>query len=451
MLKLSAALTPTLVLSLFAFAPAAHAQSSGDAGGECSGGLCGTPNQTGGGGCGCGGGSILINMTDRGDTYQYSDDYDDDGFEDDFDNCPFANNPLQIDGDGDGVGDACDNCLAAANLLQEDADGDGVGNACDADADNDGIPNVNDVCELIADPQQRNSDGDAFGDACDPDDDNDGKNDGEDNCPLFFNPDQIIPANGPEVCDIDSDLDGRPDSIDNCVGVKNFEQSDLDADGVGDLCDGDMDGDGVANSQDNCARNPDASLLDSDRDGVGDACDDNYCFVIRGPGEDVGLAGQENHCLDPRTTFQVLSVPFDEASVGEDKHLHIFANRENAAMRYVWTIVRKPDGSNARIANPRGSVTYSNAFEYRYLKDQVARLVPDMPGEYEVQLAAELVFPDPQYPENNTSRTSFTLMVEDDGEGGGCTCTTDRGTAPASGALALLLGSALLWVRRRRR
>ena len=59
---------------------------------ECAGGLCGTPNQSGGGcGCGCGC-SILVAMTDRGDTYQFADDFDGDGIEDQYDNCPFATN-----------------------------------------------------------------------------------------------------------------------------------------------------------------------------------------------------------------------------------------------------------------------------------------------------------------------------------------------------------------------
>src|SRR5690349_257036 len=82
--------------------------------GECNTGFCGTPDQSGGGcscSCGC---SILIANSDEGDTYQYADDYDDDGYEDDVDNCPFDFNPDQGDGDGDGRGDACDNCPAAA-------------------------------------------------------------------------------------------------------------------------------------------------------------------------------------------------------------------------------------------------------------------------------------------------------------------------------------------------
>src|SRR5512137_2169730 len=100
--------------------------------GECSGGLCGTPNESGGGcGCGCGCGSILIANTDLGDTYQYADDYDEDGIEDDFDNCPFVPNRDQSDDDGDKVGNACDNCVKLANNEQLDTDGDKLGDACD--------------------------------------------------------------------------------------------------------------------------------------------------------------------------------------------------------------------------------------------------------------------------------------------------------------------------------
>ncbi|NMB74744.1 MAG: thrombospondin, partial [Myxococcales bacterium] len=85
-----------IVLALLLVAVPAFAQAPG----ECSGGLCGTPNESGGGcGCGCGCGSILIANTDLGDTYQYADDYDEDGIEDDFDNCPFSPNRDQVDAD----------------------------------------------------------------------------------------------------------------------------------------------------------------------------------------------------------------------------------------------------------------------------------------------------------------------------------------------------------------
>jgi len=141
-------------------------------------GACGTPNLSGGA-CGCGGGgSILIANTDLGDTYQFADDYDNDGWEDSFDNCLRAYNPDQGDADGDEFGDACDNCLEVSNRDQFDFDGDVLGNACDLDLDGDDILNVDDNCADVPNPLvdgiQLDLDGDGFGDACDCDFNTDG-------------------------------------------------------------------------------------------------------------------------------------------------------------------------------------------------------------------------------------------------------------------------------------
>lgn len=72
-------------------------------------------------------------------------DRDQDGYLDDFDNCPRLSNVDQRDGNHDGFGDACedydadgatnavDNCPTVVNARQTDDDGDGLGDACDAD------------------------------------------------------------------------------------------------------------------------------------------------------------------------------------------------------------------------------------------------------------------------------------------------------------------------------
>jgi hypothetical protein len=208
--------------------------------GECADGLCGTPDESGGGGGG--GGSVLIANTDLGDTSQYADDYDEDGFEDDFDNCPWSVNPDQLDRDSDGWGDACDTCLTTWNPNQFDRDNDGLGDFCDDDVDGDGVPNQGDNCSAISNQGQVDTDDDGDGDVCDDDDDNDGVSDMYDECPLLHR----RHYNRRMRCVNDRDEDFVFDHVDNCVNVSNPLQGDADRDGLGDLCDVDADGNGIA-------------------------------------------------------------------------------------------------------------------------------------------------------------------------------------------------------------
>ena len=408
-------------------------------GGECSGGLCGTPDQSGGGGCGCGGGSILINNTDEGDTYQYADDYDEDGLEDDYDNCPFVPNN-QADADGDDIGDACDNCPGLANLDQLDTDGDAMGDMCDADMDNDGKDNALDNCPLISNLEQVDTDSDKQGDACDTDDDNDMKLDIDDNCPLVYNPMQEPPEQlGNVKCDTDTDMDNISDSKDNCPQVANADQADLDADKLGDACDPDIDQDGVLNVTDNCPKLVNADQSDLDRDGKGDTCDARYCYVVN---------GDETNCLNPDDTFKVYS-PLTRVQTGEAFRLRMFANRQNAPVQYKWIVQGRPSGSDSTVENPQGTVRVSTPYEYHYLKNNVARFTADEPGEYQIKLVADLVFPDtvnPNYPRSATY--VVTIVAEGDSMGG---CSMGNGNAGAAGFLVigLLLGLGLVLRRRK--
>ena len=115
--------------------------------------------------------------------------------------------------------------------------------------------------------------------------DGDGISDTSDNCRYTYNPDQSdSDANGlGDACQApptDFDGDGVMDGSDNCYGTPNPDQVDSDGDGNGDACDqrplladDDYDVDGVPDSYDNCRSVPNPDQKDSDWDGIGDPCD----------------------------------------------------------------------------------------------------------------------------------------------------------------------------------
>ncbi len=405
---------------------------------ECDGRYqpCGAPEQSGGGGGG-GGGSVLINNTDLGDTYQNADDYDDDGVEDSFDNCPFVRNPDQLDDDGDQVGNTCDACPSVADPKQENLDGDAFGDACDDDRDGDEVANTADLCPDLPDPLQNDVDGDGSGDACDEDIDGDLVPNFRDNCPLVANPDQDPGAPPPQgaACENDDDGDEISDHNDNCLLVANPYQEDEDGDGLGDACDSDLDGDEVVNDLDNCPSKPNPDQVDDDRDAVGDACDDRYCFVVM---------GDHDNCLDPTDPFQVY-VPSVEMDEGDEVRLRLFANHQNQPMRYTWTVVSAPERSRATVGAAVGGVNLSTPYEYRYAADNVATFVPDQPGTYQIRVVAELAFEDGVTGQNKPVSEFTTELVANPAEkAAGCS------TAPSLPLVWTLPALGLLLVRRRR-
>ena len=107
------------------------------------------------------------------------------------------------------------------------------------------------------------------------DTDSDGVPDTSDNCATAANADQTdTEADGiGDICDPDDDNDGIGDSTDNCRLVSNSSQLDTDNDGIGDPCDGDLDGDGFANGSDNCPSASNGDQIDTDNDQSGDECD----------------------------------------------------------------------------------------------------------------------------------------------------------------------------------
>ncbi len=421
----------TLIAALSLIALPAYA---GEDNPECLGDSCGRPNEEGGGcGCGCGC-SVWVAYTDDGVTLSYTDDADGDGRADDRDNCPFAPNREQTDGDGDGVGDTCDNCSAASNFSQLDADGDGIGDACDPDSDGDGVLNAADNCPSIPNANQLDTDGDGLGNVCDDDDDGDGVVDSADNCPEVANPAQEV-LNDPR-CNVDSDGDNIGDSRDNCPGVSNADQADVDRDGQGNVCDPDIDDDGVLNGVDNCKEIANRDQRDDDGDGRGDVCDPLYCVVVD--------AANPEDCLNPNSPFRVHAGGRVSLKKGEKFRLPLFANRNGAAIEYVWTVKEggRPAGSKAAVVNPEGVVTLSRHWEYAYSDGNVPSFTADVDGEYDIQLQAHLAFADRAYP--NRDSTSQLKLNADGANAGACSAI------PVDGSLAMLGLGLLALVRRRR-
>jgi len=430
----------TAVLAILALCLAGPALAQGDdaAPGECSGGLCGTPDESGGG-CGCGCGSILIANTDLGDTYQYADDYDEDGFEDDFDNCPFIANRDQEESDGDLVGNACDNCPMISNEDQIDTDGNRLGDACDPDIDGDSIENGLDNCPFVRNQTQANVDLDAMGDSCDSDLDGDTVPNLTDNCPFVANPDQLDtdPGTYGDACDVDADNDFISDAVDNCPNIANPGQENADGDALGNDCDMDADNDGVLNTMDTCPLLSNPDQTDDDRDTLGNLCDPTFCFVVDAVAS----------CLDPTSTFAVYSPDRNGAKTGETLPLLMWANRVNRGIAYEWVVVERPEGSSATIRHPRGTVTLSTPYNYHYKKDRMVEFTPDQPGTYQLKLAAQLVFSDDLYAGKNMDEHTMTLTAEGDAVNSGCSTGGSAGSVVS--VLGLLLGLVALRLRRK--
>ncbi len=463
---------------------------------ECLGNDCGAPKEVGGGcGCGCGC-SVWVAMTDQGKTLSYTDDTDADGIPDALDNCPYVPNPTQLDTDSDGIGDACDNCAFIANPDQKDTNGNGIGDLCDKDLDGDGIADKTlitdaaghvtgstpilvsaggDNCPSIPNPDQKITCKTVsaqcaavatVGDACNPDIDGDTIINSQDNCPYYANTSQaVVPASTlqavglPGTCKIDTDGDGIDDSYDNCPTIANPSQSDINHNGIGDVCDADMDGDGVpdkkqvdastfvnipsAQGGDNCPSVPNHDQLNSWNALMGDACNPHPCFVVD--------RSQADQCLDPLGSFAVSAGVEASVNVGEQLVLPLWANRKGAAIQYSFTVTQRPDGSSAAIQNPKGAVTQSREWQYVYVDGKVPTFTPDSAGTYQIQLAANLAFPDRAYPANNSSSAVITITAGGSGAAStppstGCSSTGMSGLAPL---LALLAGLGLAFRRRR--
>lgn len=106
----------------------------------------------------------------------------------------------------------------------------------------------------------------------------------------------------------DMDGDGVPDTSDNCPMTANFDQSDIDGDGIGDVCDDDIDNDTILNGDDNCPETPNTDQSDVDGDGIGDVCD-IVCGVFASSDTPISIPDNDGAGASSQITFaQALQV-----------------------------------------------------------------------------------------------------------------------------------------------
>jgi len=251
------------------------------------------------------------------------------------------------------------------------------------------------------------------------------------------NPAQTDAAQYGTACggNLDTDGDNVPDLFDNCPTIFNTDQHmTLRASGLGDACNADIDADGIPNTLDNCRATANPMQVDGDRDGQGDTCDDKFCFTI-----DSAAPGR---CLDPEAPFFSRPGPDLTVQTGDRVRLRLFSNRAQTAIRFTWGMDSSPNGNRGwSIQNPRGAVTNSSPWEYRYTAERTPWFEATQPGLYTVRLESELVFADAKGFPKTTDVQTFKITVEGQpklGIPGLASCSQAGSTFPLLTALALL-------------
>ena len=214
-------------------------------------------------------------------------DSDDDGIANDEDNCPNTPNPSQTDSDGNDIGDACDSDFDPdEDGIPSDGDGDGnAGNNPCADGEQE---NCDDNCPDKPNPDQADVDGNGIGDACEESGDGEGDFGHDDDGDGIFSDGDGDGSPGSNPCTGGN----TADCDDNCPDTPNPDQADSNSDGTGDSCE-DADDDGIyddgdnsgevgdnpctggeyENCDDNCPDTPNPDQTDDDANSVGDDCE----------------------------------------------------------------------------------------------------------------------------------------------------------------------------------
>lgn len=235
--------------------------SDGDGTADCLDACPADPNKTMPGACGCG----VSDVDSDGDSTPNCND-----------GCPNDANKIapgacgcgvtEVDTDGDEMPNCIDGCPVDPNKIAPGVCGCGVS---DVDTDSDGVPNCSDTCPT--DPLRTSPGicGCGFPEPDQQDTDSDGTRDCQDGCPN--DPQKLVAGVcGCGIPDADSDFDGVLDCLDGCPADAHKSAPGQCGCGVADT---DADGDTVADCRDNCMAVANANQSDTNANGIGDACE----------------------------------------------------------------------------------------------------------------------------------------------------------------------------------
>jgi hypothetical protein len=141
---------------------------------------------------------------------------------------------------------------------------------------------------------------------------------------------------------------------------------------------------------------------------------------------------------------------------GEPILLRLFANRQDAGLKYRWSVLSEPDLGAANLDNPSGATGYSTPFEYHYTKGAEPVLTGSRAGTYRVRVRVVQEFEDAVSGKVGLEAEATALIYvrgASEGGTGDCDCAAVGLTKPGRGfsvVVLLVLGVLLLYRQRRK-
>jgi hypothetical protein len=129
----------------------------------------------------------------------------------------------------------------------------------------------------------------------------------------------------------------------------------------------------------------------------------------------------------------------------------VFSNRPGVNLNYKWNVTSAPAGADDTVSNPTGAATCTDGYECAAQKtDKRPTFVPRHPGQYVLNVSADLQVADTIEPQVMHAESTVTITVDgkDVGSSGGC----QLAQGPAGAGIVIVgLGLCFSLLLRRRR